>query len=483
MTKIMSSRPHYVQIPFHGEHRRAISALSFAPSKSDDGRECSSSPILLASASADATVKVWEITEAMIAEAKPPPQQEEAESELGGVASPAAASRNPVGRGSCSPRVTLAGHTRGINDVCWSRSTARYIATASDDKTLRLWDSTTGAELVEFRGHASFVFACKFNPQSNLLVSGSFDETVKLWDVRSGECVSTLPAHSEPVTSVDFNRDGTCVASASHDGLIRIWDTFSGECLKTLYAQGNPPVSYLSYSPNGRYILAGTLDSKLRLWDTTAKYHPKMEWSVDDHFDPNQPVRKRLTGLKCAKTYSGHVNTKFCTFAAFCVANPNRQLIACGSEDGNVYLYGLQSRKIEQILYGYHQNPNTTTASNPLAPRIETNKSLTSSPSTEPPTSSYSPPASVAGHSEGGGLQSAPPTSTTKGGPPSSNTALALAVAAHPTREILATGGMFLDRAIRIWVPAYSSTHATKDDDPMVDSPSLPPKRIRSDSQ
>ncbi len=56
-------------------------------------------------------------------------------------------------------------------DVAWS-PTAAYIATASDDKTLRLWSAETGDAFVEFRGHTNFVFSCKFNPQSNLLVSG-----------------------------------------------------------------------------------------------------------------------------------------------------------------------------------------------------------------------------------------------------------------------------------------------------------------------
>jgi COMPASS component SWD3 len=43
--------------------------------------------------------------------------------------------------------------------------------------------------------------------------------------------------------------------------LVRVWDVATGECLKTLFADGNPPVSYAKYSPNGRYILAGTLDN------------------------------------------------------------------------------------------------------------------------------------------------------------------------------------------------------------------------------
>ena len=112
---------------------------------------------------------------------------------------------------------TMIGHSRGINDVCWSNGTTDpYCATASDDKTLRIFDVQTSDSLVEFRGHDNFVFCCQFNPPSNLLASGSFDETVKLWDVRSGLCVCTLLAHSDPVTAVSFNRDGTCVVAARY---------------------------------------------------------------------------------------------------------------------------------------------------------------------------------------------------------------------------------------------------------------------------
>lgn len=85
------------------------------------------------------------------------------------------------------------------------------------------------------------------------------------WDVRSGRCLKLLPAHSDPVTATAFNYDGTCLVSGSYDGLVRVWDVATGECLKTLFADGNPPVSYASYSPNGRFILASTLDNKVLL--------------------------------------------------------------------------------------------------------------------------------------------------------------------------------------------------------------------------
>ena len=97
---------------------------------------------------------------------------------------------------------TLSGHTEGISDVAWSHD-GQFLASASDDKTLRIWSLELVRHIVSPRihqryvfekrmtvkilnGHTNFVFCVNFNPQSSLIVSGGFDETVRLWDVARG---------------------------------------------------------------------------------------------------------------------------------------------------------------------------------------------------------------------------------------------------------------------------------------------------------
>ena len=58
---------------------------------------------------------------------------------------------------------------QGVSDVAWE-SRGVYLASASDDKTLRLWDAASGRALRVLQGHSNFVFCCNFNPQGNLLV-------------------------------------------------------------------------------------------------------------------------------------------------------------------------------------------------------------------------------------------------------------------------------------------------------------------------
>ncbi|CAH2073848.1 unnamed protein product [Thlaspi arvense] len=117
----------------------------------------------------------------------------------------------------------LTGHQKVVvNHVCFSPN-GQWIASASFDHSVRLWNGTTGAFVARFLGHVRDVYQISWSADSRMLLSCSQDSTLKVWDIRTKTLKRDLAGHVAEVYAVDWSPDGEKVASGGKDKVLKLW--------------------------------------------------------------------------------------------------------------------------------------------------------------------------------------------------------------------------------------------------------------------
>lgn len=221
------------------------------------------------------------------------------------------------------PTHTLTGHTSLVSSVAICPDKQR-IATASRDRTVKIWAIATGQLQFTLTGHRDRVTCVAYNPKwatsdprrSHFLASGSADGSIYLWQGDTGELLQDFSAHSGAIHALAIGPDGKTLISCSWDRTLKIWTlpTTTGNYpeLRETLCPHVLPGSAIAISPNGKTFATASHDTTIKLWT----------------LDPIEPVT----------TLSGHSMT-----VSSLAYSPDSTTLASGSHDGTIKLWRTSS--------------------------------------------------------------------------------------------------------------------------------------------
>ncbi|GIL63108.1 hypothetical protein Vafri_17234 [Volvox africanus] len=246
-------------------HDGCVTCVAWAPLPPTPPSTSTSTSLLprLASVSHDLTIRIWDV-------------------DLGG--------GDAAVKATCSE--TLPGHTDRIRSVAWSPAGDGHLATGAEDNHVCLWKISRGGGgggggkcLATLWGHGNYVTCVAYCPADGgrTLTSASEDGTIRVWDTATCQTVRTLRGHDHYVNHVSYTPCGALLASAACDQTVRLWEHATGKCVAVLsghthfvnYVAFEPPPPTPGKATNPRKasaalprrLASASTDSTVRLWD------------------------------------------------------------------------------------------------------------------------------------------------------------------------------------------------------------------------
>ena len=172
--------------------------------------------------------------------------------------------------------ISLTGNQGTVRSLFFEPTNDLILVSANTgESTIKIWDTNKGINLVCLEGHDSDVKSVKWSNDSQFFASCSLDKTIRFWDIRDYKTINLLSAIQYAYIndiSIFSKGNNTIVAVGHSDGLVTIWD-YSKQCvIKEIYDH-NKEVRSVAFSPDGKYLLSGSFDSTIKIYDINNNFN------------------------------------------------------------------------------------------------------------------------------------------------------------------------------------------------------------------
>ncbi|KAJ5683401.1 Vegetative incompatibility protein HET-E-1 [Penicillium macrosclerotiorum] len=252
----------------------------------------------------------------------------------------------------------LQGHTAPVMSVAFSRD-GKAVASASSDRTVRIWDSTTGEEIQKL-GHFGRIHGVAFSPAGKTIATISSESVIRFWDINTGDEQQVLEGHTDIIAAISFSPDGKSIASSSHDHTVRLWDGEQGET--SLVLQHGDLVTSVAFSTDGERIISAS-QAILYVWNLATG---EEEYRLEGHSDSINAVTFRNDGRTIASASSDRTIRIWDTETGDQIQqlghesrvhgvafSPNGKTIASASFDSTIRLWDAATGTVVRMLNGH----------------------------------------------------------------------------------------------------------------------------------
>ena len=161
-------------------------------------------------------------------------------------------------------------HSFQVNELAFNPNDPFELASASPDRTIKIWNVETGEILHVFEGFEGAVSAITYHPERNLLVSASgkffAEDTISVWDTDLAEQVSQMRVDDREIIWLAFAPTGSRVVSGDYSGTVRVWDfPFGGEL--AAFDTNDNGLNAVAIDPRGDYLATAGFDEMVTVWD------------------------------------------------------------------------------------------------------------------------------------------------------------------------------------------------------------------------